>query len=341
MKKTLLAGGILTLLTVQVSAQSVKQSWLSEHNLPATAPASEAFFYVFQQSSNTYQDLTAPDFTWSGTWDDPELAIQFPFASTYAGFDPDSLYMDYGSSFFGVTGTNADEMYISAMSVDLIDRGYDNSTALSPLRYKVDGTAPNRILKVEWNNAGIYESYYQTGTMNEYVNIQLWMYENGSIEYHFGSSNISQNTVDSLYYYGEMTSGLATYDAGAGSVDNIHVLDGPSASPTMLDTDGQLTTWPADGTVYSFIAPGVGVEEESALTVKLYPNPVRSELRVQCEAGKTYSVTLIDVTGQMVKQGELSASKSLNLADLPRGLYMAKVIDSSNGETEVHRLVVE
>jgi len=71
---------------------------------------------------------------------------------------------------------------------DIIDRGFNTGTSLSPLSFRLDGQVGSQILKIEWNNVGFFEE----ATLQDFMNFQLWLYEEGNIiEYRYGSNEIN------------------------------------------------------------------------------------------------------------------------------------------------------
>ncbi|WP_170266314.1 T9SS type A sorting domain-containing protein [Phaeocystidibacter luteus] len=335
MKKLLL----LTLLPAMSFAQAQKSpSWLKAAD--ATASNNKAFVYVFSNFSSAYSDLTNQDFVLNGDWDDPYIPVAPAFPLTTLGVSVDTVYMDFGSFLFGKSNGSSDEVVYSAMSADLVNLGGLTGTGLSPISYVTEGTAPNRIFKFEWKNAGFYDELAY-GTNNNYINLQTWLYENGTIEYHFGPNMVSADFNDSLYFYESLISGVAKYNSSTFDIEDIHMLEGNPASPTMIDSVDQLTSWPANGTVYQFALPGVGIEDQQTITVKLYPNPAINELRVQAEPNQVFDVVLLDMSGQIVKRGELSSQTALSIAELPAGVYLTKLVERGSGQTQTLRLVIQ
>ncbi len=333
MKKLL----VLFLLPALAFGQ-VKESWT---DLPASpAQSGKSFLFVFQNTTGTYTDITNPDFTYTTIWDDPEISFPVPFPITHMGVTLDSLYMDGSSDLYGTSAMNDDEVIFSAMSADIIDRGYIGSTSQSPISYVTEGTTPNRIFKMEYKNAGLYEEFGWFNTFNFFTNTQIWIHENGSFEYHFGASNLDQDINDTLYNYFSLASGTAALDAATSQVVNIHCLEGPSNNPIMVDSISQVTEWPTNGTIYKFNMPGIGVNEVPSIEIELYPNPVATELRIMAPEGVDHRVQIMDISGQIVMTGNLNRYNSLDLSSVSPGVYLAKVENTSNGEIRTVRLVV-
>lgn len=340
MKKFLL----LMLLPLTVMGQGPRLAETGARDF-ASAQSTESFYYVFQQSSATYQDLTTPTWTYNFPWDDPEdVAIDFPFSTSYLGVTIDSLFMDYGGYLLATSASSEEEMLIAAMGADLVDRSYGMGTAVnqSPLSYEITGSAPNRIFKFEWKNTGFYDEFDNSGTNNDYANMQLWIYEDERVEFRFGPNSVSQATLNTIRSYEELISALAVFDFSTMDINNAHFLQGNPAAPTLVDTISQLNGWPANGTVYSFSLSGIGMDEQQGvLEVDLYPNPATTELRVRCEEGQEYAVALMDLSGRIVKRGTLSASQAVNISDIPRGVYLSRITDKATGQMTVVRLVVK
>jgi hypothetical protein len=160
--------------------------------------------------------------------------------------------------------------YLSAC--DLIDRGYDSGTSLSPLSYKVEGNTGSRILKIEWKNVG---SYDEGAPYNMFMNFQMWLYEGTNIiEYHYGPSMINNPFV---FYYEETGAyiGFLTIDDVNYDFLNIHLLNGPAATPVLSVNEAAINGTPANGTIYRFSPVTLDISAISAVSssVSLYPNP--------------------------------------------------------------------
>jgi hypothetical protein len=191
--------GTASMAPVMGQAKKDKNTFLqNQHSDPFKTAG--VFSYTFSRTTGNYQDLTgATSLNNNQTWDDPGYIVPMDFPFTMFGKTIDSLsYFSLGGSLMGFCGS--DTVYtpiISPFEADLIDRGGWTGNSQSPLSYKVDGGVGNRILKIEWNNAGSYDD----STLNDYVNFQLWMYEGSDdIEIHFGASSIA---VDTIFFYGE------------------------------------------------------------------------------------------------------------------------------------------
>ncbi|NVK04951.1 MAG: T9SS type A sorting domain-containing protein [Flavobacteriia bacterium] len=331
------------LFAMLLPATMVAQDKFDLSEFESTSNGTEqAFIYNFTQYSSAYQDVVNPDFAVNAVWDDTTLIIENPFGKSYAGVMQDTMITDLGAYLLGISPSfsSTDAFILAPTTADLIDRGYNTNMAMSPISYVTEGTAPNRIFKMEWKNAGIYEEVIWNGTNNVSLNVQIWLHENGDVEFHYGPNTITQDWVDTLFMYEEMTIGLAGIDLINDNIEDGHFLTGTAANATMVDTLTQLSTWPTNGTVYKFALPSVGINEIQTLEVKLYPNPAVNELRINAEAGEVYDVALIDLSGRTVKRGQLTSDSSMDLMGTPAGVYLVRLKESVSGITQTVRLVV-
>lgn len=80
-----------------------------------------------------------------------------------------------------------------------------------------------------------------------------------------------------------------------------------------------------------------GVEENvvTASDINVYPNPVADQMSIVCDklSGKA-DISIFDITGKLVKtvrEHELSENQTIDIADMPRGIYVLK-ISTEKGE---------
>jgi hypothetical protein len=147
--------------------------------------------------------------------------------------------------------------------IDIADRGRKGGgVSRSPIRYTTAGTAPDRIFKLELANAGFLDELAIYNTMDDSINLQIWIYETSNIvEYHFGSSRISNpNDYFHLLGSGPVMGYLKHVDYDMFSGGNVYYLK-DSSSVIKVDTFAlppsafppyALSAWPADGTVFRF-----------------------------------------------------------------------------------------
>jgi hypothetical protein len=211
----------------------------------------QTFPYTFNSFSDTYTDLgsAAISINEGMTWDDPAYVVPLGFEFSLFGQSITELH------FLGLGGVLAGADYYTISPViivynsDLVDRGYfTGDPSQSPISYVLEGTAPNRIFKLEWKNAGFYDDFMDG---DSYVNFQLWLYETtNTIEIRFGPREILTSV-----HYGLEGPIIGLHDT---ALDDIYTLEGPPEDPEIVTlVDFALEGDPANGQVYQFIAPPV------------------------------------------------------------------------------------
>jgi len=72
--------------------------------------------------------------------------------------------------------------------------------------------------------------------------------------------------------------------------------------------------------------------------IKIYPNPVQDQLKIEVPDAEDLQVYIFSVTGQLMYEGkELDVQESINVANFKKGLYIVKVI--SDGEIFTTKLI--
>ncbi|HHZ65053.1 MAG TPA: T9SS type A sorting domain-containing protein [Flavobacteriales bacterium] len=265
-------------------------------------------------------------------WDDPNYLVPMAFGFTMFGRAIDLLSFDefLGGGLIGIA--NADTLFtpiILPFDADLIDRGDLSGVSQSPLSYKVDGLAGNKILKIEWNNAGSFDEADSLNTLNDYVNFQLWLYESShDIEFHYGPSSIANETI---FYYGlpGPIAGIIQWDELTSNLTDVHLLQGSQDNPTLVDSVAPVIGTPADGTIYKFTNQIVGMDrQKSQKSVKAYPNPVDDILTLTWAEQDIKEVVLYNSIGKRV-YGETtsfnSAKLQIDLSGFSPGMYYVHI----------------
>src|SRR5690606_18959708 len=83
---------------------------------------------------------------------------------------------------------------------------------------------------------------------------------------------------------------------------------------------------------------GLG-KDQAAWQTSVYPNPSTGSFIVTLPAGKTFDLTVTDLTGRIVKQ-QTSQGKTTeaNLTSMAKGVYLLKVVNEGN--SAIHKLVI-
>jgi hypothetical protein len=308
--------------------------------------------YTFSNTTAPYQNLSnATDlFPLTLDWDDEFLKLGTPFPVVINGKNYDSVMVESNGSLFFFNNfldlnnieTEDDtlvalmpfgEFFSDASVTDLIAR-FDNS----PISSKVDGTAPNRILKIEWRDAGFYAD--SSANKDLYVNFQAWYYEaDGVFEFRYGPRNY-------LPYVLPGVSGpvfgiahlILSPVFGYASWGDIYV-EGNAGAPVADSVYSAFTNVPDENQVFRFAPLTSGVKEDNTLQFGLYPNPNKGMLFVNPADANAYNIELFDQTGKaVVTQVNLKGQQTISLDGLANGLYLARI--TTNGQQTTKRLLL-
>ncbi|NOX86173.1 MAG: T9SS type A sorting domain-containing protein [Chlorobi bacterium] len=220
----------------------------------------------------------------------------------------------------------------------LFDRGTNESE--SPIDYEIVGDEGSRILKIQWQNAGIRDN--EGDDPNDFVDFQMWVYEGTNrLEVHYGPSQTSglsfgYNDGPGVRFWNiEDDWGICVYGyADMPSWDWV-LFDGPY--PGCL-----LDSVPSEDIVYNFYPnPTVSINEISnneKVKFKVIYKRRLNELKVhlnEFEYGKTYTLSVYNSLG--IKQYEVILDNKdtyLHSQQYKKGLYIFILNDQNNITTQ-------
>lgn len=217
--------------------------------LPAMLMHAQNFDYSFSHSTSSYQPLTGASIIADGTqdWSGTNFTIPVGFSFQFDSLAFDSVIIE-SNGFVKFDQHRTVVLYHGAGCKK------DSSNAYSTLSYSTTGTTGNRILKLQYAYCG-----YSPSDSSEYLNYQLWLYEQGSIEIHTGPTSYN-DTIDSTYVGPTPLIGLINpLQDGAGT--NALLLSGDVSSPSSTPVgSGQglvyLQLVPPANRVYTFTPNG-------------------------------------------------------------------------------------
>lgn len=128
------------------------------------------------------------------------------------------------------------------------------------------------------------------------------------------------------------------------SLDDIRKLTFPSRAITVYQNDGSTQAFSfmelRQARFTEFITANNGLELSKEESLVLFPNPVNSEftLSLTTSIGATVDIRIVDVQGKAViirKEHVMPGSNQINMqvSDLPRGLYICRVMNGKHTET--------
>ena len=298
--------------------------------------------YTVTTQTQTYTALTgATSINGSTQWDDESYKLTLPFSFKLGTTTVSSLSLLLG---FGGIGTDTTGIIsgITYGDMDLADRGSitPSGPSLSPVRYAVTGATPNRIAKVEIANAGFFDEIDNNGTANDFVNIQVWVYETSNIiELHYGPSSISTSDYF-LFSNGPAPGYVKNLDFNGLSVEKYYSLAGDPTAPTIDSIDifggsgSGLDSYPGNGTVYRFTpksATGVSNIPGFA-SVRVYPTITNGLLNMELNEATTANYQVLAMDGRSTEfAGKLSKGNNrLDAGSLTPGMYLLRIENGTN-----------
>lgn len=266
---------------------------------------------------------------------DTEIDIGFPFP--YFDEIYDKLTINgQGYVFFGY---NWYEIYVYAAMYEK-----HRTMPIKPdWRYRLD-TVGMDILKFEWRNIGIVYDINSPSPTNHRLNFQLWLYENGTIEYRFGEMDLQNTPWFSLENGVTMPDG-ATIGPWVSikkrwieqeyfflcNNDSIEFLYGGALSGDIYHCV------PKYGTYMKFIpneVVNVKHQNLAAPSFRITPNPVEDQFRLgiahpEDPAFNNPILEIYNETGIKVFSKSISIRDNIDVSSLPAGFYTVSLVDKS------------
>lgn len=310
-----------------------------------------AQFQGYNHSSSTrpYVALptTAADVTLSQDWDDEIYEIPIGFNFTFLGEVFDSLIIETNGELLFISLNDALNLNTAdtipifngfgnlELGADLISRGTSVST--SPIRTQLSGPVGNRILKIEWVNAGFYSDASET----DFVNFQIWIKEAGNvIESHIGpnSVNASSYNVSSGAVIGVARLHVDPILEIFNYIDGLY-LSGSASAPVASQNFGTISGTPAANSLFVFTPSTVNVPKNELLQINLFPNPANNILQIEQEYSKM-NLQIFSVDGKLLNTTTLIPGTSqIDVSSLASGIYFANFINEK-GETSRNKFVI-
>ena len=236
---------------------------------------------------------------------------------------------------------------IVANGADLIDRDTSLAGSFSPISRTLSGTAPNRICKIEWRNAGFYNGM-DNGEYADSINFKIWLYETSNIiEAHFGNSyQISTNSILFDDGPGVWFGAIDSFDINNGDVRVSYFFKGNANTPT-LDSVFSLANMvappgvngiPPSGMVYRLTPKKPGaVNTGYNQSYEIEPFWINylndyNLIKVDFFENENAPYMIYDLNGKIVQQGILSKGvNKINTGSLSNGMYVLKI------HSKIHR----
>jgi len=210
------------------------------------------------------------------------------------------------------------------------DNVLDPNNIKSDVRYNYITKNGKQALVIQYTKIRL-NSDASIDEFDSYINFQLWFYEDGVMEVHFGDINLdnSPNYRPGEGFYFTFVDGTEMNSGPEMGVR--HPLD--EEDQTWLDGDwndyfvdnavGYLTTLPPKGFVIRFSKKSSGTNNEVNFPITLYPNPTDDLITINY-AGNIKKAIIKSINGQTIKVIEQDP-KTINTIMLIEGIYLLEI----------------
>jgi hypothetical protein len=152
---------------------------LSVLSMPWVPVCAQNYNFTFAQSQTTYAALNTSSVMNGRDWSNRRVHIPIGFHFTYQGQGYDSLKMLPEGEVGFVGGSKNAIMLLKGLRYKS-----DASGNFSQIKIQTTGNTGQRICELEFSGTGLDVD------PAEYVNVQLWLYEqNGAVELHYGPNS--------------------------------------------------------------------------------------------------------------------------------------------------------
>ena len=262
------------------------------------------------------------------------LNFQFPF---YGSFYDNIIYNAEG---WGMFTDDEDE------STYLMD--FTRSYAWDDLNDTSNITSDVRFSHVTFNNIQAFVLQYTkmgffadpvADSFDTYMNFQIWFFENGVMEVHFGEMHMDGTPIyepGKGFYCYTTSGGVDTNEVCGPHVgisnpfnrdDGIAVSGSYDDFEVTSDIYDNLTVLPPPGWIIRFKPNSVGIfdPEPRIKQLVIKPNPTNEYISIP----ENSSVTIFDFSGKIVYQGNFTSNK-VNVSELAAGMYFIRITSESD-----------
>lgn len=281
-------------------------------------------------------------------WGVPEFQVPIGFDFPFFDIVSNQFY-SIDNSVGGVFVLNEDLEHLYVMVpfyASMIDRGYSQDSALSPITYQTIGEVGQRVFTLELKEAGMFYGREDDDAIYlDHISLQVRLYEaTGDIEFHIGPYTILEEP-EIIFdpFPGPIIGILAdTENDPEGHIGESILLEGDPLNPIVrTDTVPVFVIWPIpENTVYRFSRMNTAVKEQATYTHPplFFPNPTSGEIYLNNNLvdNIVYPIYVMDMSGKETRQWNTAGD--ISTARLAPGSYY--VVVKTDHEVITERLVV-
>ena len=297
--------------------------------------------YTIESFQDEYTELTAYEsmswlFLGDPLWEHEfQLNFQFPFYG--ASYDK----MIYNAEGWGMFTDDEDEAlylmdYTRGYSYDILE---DSVNIPSDVRFSHVFANNMDAFVIQYTKSRFFADPF-ANSLDTYMNFQLWFFENGVMEVHFGEMHMDGTPIYATgkgYYCYDTSSGVDSNEVCGphmGISNPYNREDGIALSGSYDDYEvtsdiyDNLTVLPPQGWIIRFKPKSVGTfdPKPSDIQIAISPNPASTFINIP-EPGSY--ITLYDFSGKIMYEGIPNENK-LNVSSFPPGIYFVRTASPGN-----------
>ena len=300
--------------------------------------------YSIESFQSVYTEITEYESIVIQTENDLFWEVEFPFGFQFPFYDSSYNYVTFVHNAWGYFTDNEEfALYMLQYPLLVTEFNFDTSFIPSDVRYTHMISNNLQTLVLQFTKNRFFDDPY-SDTCDTYMNWQVWLFENGVIEIHFGDMHMDNNPIyapgKGFYDYTsdegiDTTSIYGPYVAISNPKDESDAISFSGSYEDFEEGDwlyDPLTVLPPIGWVIRFKPKSVGIFEPDYKNyeVAINPNPANSYIQIPESESR---VTVYDNAGKVFIDKILNDDK-VNISALPDGLYFVKILfdnKSTNG----------
>jgi hypothetical protein len=218
------------------------------------------------------------------------------------------------------------EYFISVY--DCLMKDFNDDPMNSSLLYTTEGTAGNRIFKLEYKTMGFVNDLEN----DDFISFQLWLYE--SCEKF--DVRIGDHQINSDVFFTNEAPWIGVYRYNSWLLN----MSGSPFNPVLDSTITTLDGHPSVNTVYTFSNCSANINELNQ-TFSIYPNPVNDQLTVMSENFiEDLEIDVFDLLGMKVDSIVINGTSNnqiIEVEHLSKGAYL--LVLTSNGQKSSYKVI--
>jgi hypothetical protein len=307
--------------------------------------------YTVNTTSNPYQDLVnATSLNQGAVWANSsiyQIYFNFNFEINGQVYTALNVHAGGGLSFPGLGVKELFVVHSPFGGYFLQDKG--TTVSQSSISYTISGIVGQRILKIQWKDAGFVPNGTTPTNTADFMNYQIWLFEQDNhIEIRFGDNQFDRTTFGQSASSSNHTLSIKLLHDDC---NNMLGLQGAANLPSYWFFNSCIPNYtfisgaPSSGVTYVFwpvIFTNINKIMEDA--VRIYPNPTTKDIWIDAipESFGLESISLHDITGKTVltkhTRGWTNTAIPLTLQNLPSGIYIVN-LRGKNGTIHSRKII--